>query len=348
VFNTDNGLILSTTSDDAWYLQIGVPTNTLTNFNFTLPSIYLSSLTLPAVIPVPTNSFQTYDQIDTIINSWRTGDVRTSLNSFYYFGWLPMNNGCIGYKSTAPSGFSLTRNNQDTWPLYNLIWQSFAAYSTGNSTSSGANLIAQMYTSAGVAVGYGPNVTTPTTAYADWLANKFISLTSMMCQVILGNVPSSALINAYSTTFTATSNVITTTNNVFYFNGMPITFTGTTTLSVNTIYYVSGFNGTTGFSVSTTFANALAGIIVTVASDSGTVSISPAGTYEGEYAHTQLLSELAAHNHTLGNQIQTSGTAINGTGTGYAIINSVTGTTGSSAPFNVTQPGTFYNMYIKL
>jgi hypothetical protein len=64
-----------------------------------------------------------------------------------------------------------------------------------------------------------------------------------------------------------------------------------------------------------------------------------------------LITELAAHTHTGfgGASFVISGTGLAGLGAGAALTSaSITGTTGSSTPFNVTQPGTFYNMYMKL
>lgn len=341
-FNTDDGLILSSTSDDAWYLQIGVPRNTVTNFNFTLPSIYLSSLTLPSIIPVPTNSFQTYDQIDTIINSWRTGDVRTSLNSFYYFGWIPMNDGTIG--SAATSAYATARANNDTWPLYNLIWQAYKAY---NGVTF--NIISQMYNSSSVAIAYGA------TAYADWIAGNVLTLTNMMGQVILGTVPAATLILAYQTTFTSSSSsglLLTAGNAMAIFNGMPVYVSGGSlpvTLGANTIYYVSGFNGTTTFYLSTTFANAIAGVVIAYAAGSGTVTSALAATYEGEYAHQQILTELVGHTHaaTSGNFVNTGAGGVYASGTGGG-QEALTAPTGGNVPFNITQPGTFYNIFMKL
>lgn len=358
IFAGTTGLTLGNGQDDAYYLQIEMPTGSITgicNLNFTLPSIYLSS----TLNDIPTNSFATYDQIDSIINSPRTGDIRTSLNQFYYFGWVPMNNGTIGNASSNATA----RANADTWPLYNLIWNLFSAYSTGNSTSSGTNSIAQMYTSTGTAVGYGANVTTPTTAIVDFNANKALALTKSMGQVILGTVPASALlIPNYYSTMTVSNNggnlYITGTGNTGFFNGMPIYFliaggaTLPTGLSLDTIYYVSGFDGSSSFFVSTTFENALTGTVI-VYTDSGTptysVISSLAGTSEGEYAHTQLISELASHLHGINSFTMTGNSLASGASnatTGPGVYN--TNTTGSSAPFNVTQPGTFYNIFIKL
>jgi hypothetical protein len=344
-FSTDSGDILSSTSDDAWYLQIGLPRNTTTNFNFTLPSIYLGNTVLLPNIIVPTNSFQTYDQIDTIINSWRTGDVRTSLNSFYFFGWIPMNNGTIG--STAASAYATCRANNDTWPLYNLIWQAYKPY---NGVTY--NIISQMYNSSNVAIAYGA------TAYADWLAGNVLTLTRMMGQVILGTVPAATLLLQYQTTFTASSStglLLTAGNAMSLFNGMPVYVSGgslPSTIGANTIYYVSGFNGTTTFYLSTTFANAMAGVVIAYAAGSGTVTSALAATYEGEYAHTQLLTELAQHTHNANaaNFVNIGSGGVFTAGASGGSTGLTAGITGFSATAaaNVTQPGTFMNIFMKL
>jgi hypothetical protein len=186
--------------------------------------------------------------------------------------------------------------------------------------------------------------------------------------VLLGTAPTSTLLTPQSTTYTASSStglLITTANAVNFFNGMPIVFTNTggaipTGLVANAVYYVSGFNGTTAFKVSTTFANAMAGTVIAftnAGSGTNTVTSAVTGSSEGEYAHTQLVAELAAHNHTslpggvgAGFDIRVA----DGSGDGNIPAgnqnrnDSTTNTTGSSTPFNVTQPGTFYNIYFKL
>jgi hypothetical protein len=265
---------------------------------------------------------------------------------------VPMNDGTIG----DAESMATARANIDTWPLYNLIWLAFANFSAGNSTTAGTNVIAPMFTAAAVPVGYGPNVTPATTAIVDFNAHKAIALTSMMGEVILGTVPVAKLINTYTTTFTATTNVLTAANNLAFFNGMPVYFVGTTTLSTTTVYYVTAFNGTTGFELSTTFAQAITGVSnVTVATDSGTVISGLVGTQEGQYAHTQLVGELAQHTHNplspdtsfygAGNTNNLSG----GTNslTSVATTGGITGFTATSA-MNVTQPGVFMNIYMKL
>lgn len=335
-------------TDNALYLQIQMPLNAACDINFCVPSIYLS--TTPNL---PTNTFSTYDQIDSVVNSPRTGDVRTSINGFYPFGWQPMNNGTIGNASSNAS-----RENVDTWPLFNLIWSIAQPYNV-----STTNNIAQMYTIAGSV--YTP-VTYGSTAIADYNANKALALTKSMGEVFIGTVPLSALlagtttVPGYTSAITVTTNVVTTTANVLLniFNGAPVTFAGTSTLSTTTVYYVGNLAASsapptqvTTFSVYATFNNAITKTSpIVVASDSGTVNYAFQATYEGEYAHTQLVAELATHNHGSGggNFVLQGGSAGNNTAANNAAYAATTANTGSSTPFNVTQPGVFMNIFIKL
>lgn len=160
IFPSTAGLSLSATGDDALYLQIAMPLNVACDISFTKPSIYL-------IEGAPTNSFQTYDQIDAIVSSARTGDIRFSLNSFSPMGWVPANDGTIG---SATSG-ATTRANVDTWPLYNLIW----------------NSVSNSY--APVSGGRGAS------AYADFIANKSMALTKMLSRVLGSVGPGSGLTN---------------------------------------------------------------------------------------------------------------------------------------------------------
>ncbi len=353
------GVTLGDGGDDCLYLQIGLPAGGtgICNLNLAIPGVYLSD-------NPPTNDFQTYDEINAIISSPRIGDVRTSMNEFYSFGWVPMNDGTIGYNSDTGAAYHPTaRNNADTWPLYSLLWNKFKDY-----TISTTNILAQLIDSTGANVAYGSS------AIGDFSANKSLTLTQTMGKVILGTVPLEQLISAYKTTFTATNDsgnlLMVADNNMQLFNGMPIIFstdTGTLPSNINPaeVYYVAQFNGTTSFYVSTSFANAMAAngtltgnVLVWV--DDGTIpnNVIAAfnGTFEGEYAHTQLLAELATHNHAFGTHQSSAGTgdaadtflsgeAINNVyaNAGVPIFN-----TGSSTPFNVTQPGNFFNIYMKL
>jgi hypothetical protein len=158
------------TFDDGLYLQINMPMASagITNLNFALPSIYLSTT------DIPTNDFQTYDQIGAIIDSSRTGDIRTSLNNFYPFGWVPMNDGTIG----NPVSGATNRANTDTWPLYNLIW----------------NAVSQTY--AAVTGGRGA------TALADFIGAKPMALTAALGQVFAGTATGSVALGTTSGTNT--------------------------------------------------------------------------------------------------------------------------------------------------
>lgn len=331
----------STTGDDAYYLQLQLPTSGAFSINIGKVSVYFGD-------SYPTADTETYDQVDAIISSPRTGDIRTSLNSFYPFGWVPMSDGTIGNASSNATA----RKNTDTWPLFSLIWNLFSIYTSGST-----NFVSQMYTSAGAPVAYGSS------AYDDFIANHALSLTATLGRVLMGTVPVSALLtNSFSQTFTASNsagNLLLTcnsTNSPDMFQGMPITFSNSGgslpgNLNAHQVFYVASILSTTTFYVATTYDNALAGTYISYSSaGSGTNTFFTGmqGTYTGQYAHTQLISELAAHTHTF----QTSGAA----GTTPSIIKLGvapsgafnTDSTGSSAPFNVTQPGTFYNMYIKL
>lgn len=345
------GLTLGNGGDDALYLQIGFTPASTFDINIAKPAVYLASA-------APTNDWQTYDDINAIISSPRTGDIRTSLNTFYPYGWVAMNGGTIGDASSNATA----RANIDTWPLFELLWNAFHSYTSGST-----NALAQMVTSAGSNVAYG------STAIADFSANNAITLTKTMGQVILGTVPVSALLTTYSTTFVS-SNIggnlaLSAAFNMNLFNGMPIIFTNTSgpipnTLSINTIYYVAAFNGTNIFYVSTSFAKAMAanqtltGNVITYAAGTGTVISALAGAYEGEYAHTQLEAELAAHHHpgSVLNALNGAGTAApwnsviasSGSPTGTFTGGLTIATDGSSTPFNVTQPSVFYNIFMKL
>lgn len=346
VFPSTSGLILGKGADDGLYLQVQMPLNMTCSINFTKPSIFLTSDI------VPNNDFQTYDQVDTVINSPRTGDVRVSLNSFYSYGWVPMNGGtlCNNGSITPPTNNGFARQNTDAWQLFNLLWNSFKPFDNG-----GINVLAQMYSSAGSTTSYGA------TAIADWTALKQLQLTRSMGQVILGTVPITALIPPYLTTFTASNSggnlLLTTPNFNAFFNGMPfyVSNTGGSLpggLSAGVIYYVAAFNGLSTFLVSTTFVNAMAGTYIaysSTGSGTNTITSALAGSYEGEQAHTQLLAELAAHAHTvpLGSvevDVQAGSLGIEGVTAGPT----ATSSTGSPTAFNVTQQGAFYNLFMKL
>lgn len=343
-FPATAGLTLGAGGDDALYLQVAMPVDAACSINFTLPSIYLSST-------IPSNNFATYDEIDSVISTPRTGDVRTSVNSFYPYGWVPMNNGTIGNASSNATA----RANTDTWQLFNLLWSLADAYDSG----SNFNPICQMYTSAGSATNFG------TSAYADFIANNQLALTQMLGNVIMGTVPISALTALYNQAVTGSSSsgllfTLGTAAPANFYIGQPVTFTATSSLPgnivANAVYYVAVPNSGAGtFKVSTTFANALAGTVVAHSSNgSGVTAIfQTSGSAIGEYDHTMLLNEMVSHTHySVANNSGTGGSSGSGV-LAFTIITPSTQTSapvgyGSQIPFNVVQQSTLYNIYMKL
>ena len=146
IFPSAAGLTLGVGNDDAFYLQVSMPMNTLCNVNFTKPSLYLTNNVVPTV------DYQSYDQVNAIISSPRSGDVRLSLNligvpytigpSFGSFGWVYANDGTIG--STASAATS--RANNDTFILYYNLWtnvlNAWAPVSGGRGASAIADFAA--------------------------------------------------------------------------------------------------------------------------------------------------------------------------------------------------------------
>lgn len=329
--------------DDAFYLQINYPLGVTFNIDIAKPSLYLGN-------KLASNECQVYDKVDAIINSPRTGDVRTSINSFYPFGWVPMNNGTIGDASSN----STARANQDTWPLFNLLWSVAKPYDSGASS----NPICQMYDSSASATNFGSS------AIADFTANNQLALTNMFGQVVMGTVPISALLPVFSQTITGSADgngdllITVTTGSTSFYQGQPITFTTTGSLpggiNANQVYYVSavGFGNTT-FNVATSFANAITQTVIVWSSNgsNSTVYFQLNGSQNGEFSHAQLVSELAVHNHAAGGGqqfIRSGATPMYASGPASISLSGTTASTGTGMRFNVIQPSTFYNIYMKL
>lgn len=346
-FPTSQNLALGNGGDDAWYLQVGFPTATTTNINIAKPSVFLSQTQ-------PTDEFQNYDYVESIVNSARTGDVRISVNNFMPYGWLKLNDGTIGNASSNAT----TRANIDTWPLFSLLWNQFKYLDTGSTF----NPVCQLYNSSGTAVNYS------STAIADFNANNRLALTKAMGRVFMGGVDNIVSTDQYGQTITGISgNTLTVASTAQFYTGAPVILTTTGTLpgglSTNTVYYAVLISST-ALSFSTTLANAYAGTVITLsgASGSGTNNVFTAttGTTGGQYAHTQLVAELAAHTHpasssngtTYFEQVNTGTGTINFSTNVNPPLNNAffanTGSQGSSSPFNVVQPSTFMNMFMKL
>jgi hypothetical protein len=145
------------TDDDAVYLQLDMPLNSLCDVLFTKPKLYLGTLS-------QTSEFEDYDEINSINSTPRCGDVRTSLGSSAPSGWVAMNDGSIGNVSSNAT----TRNNADTFQLFKTIWDGVSnTYaptqdSTGTPTARGA------------------------TALADFIANKRLVLPRSLGRALAG------------------------------------------------------------------------------------------------------------------------------------------------------------------
>lgn len=148
-----SGKIIGTCGNSALYLIATMPLNASCDIGFTKPAVYLGNFT-------PTEDYQTYDEIDTIINSPRTGDLRFGFNNFTPYGWIFMDDRTIG---SATSG-ATNRANTDTFPLYYLLW----------------NAVIDQW--APVVGGRGAS------AIADFDANKAMSLTKALGRVFAGTL----------------------------------------------------------------------------------------------------------------------------------------------------------------
>lgn len=159
---TVGGKTPSDSSDDGTYLEISLPLNQITNIDIAKVSCY------PGTI-APTTDFETIQEIESQLETPRTGMIRQSSNAFsnnnamnMQAGWIPLNDGTIG---NALSG-STTRAKSDTWLLFKQLWE--------NTVASDCPL----FTSAGAPVAKGG------TALSDWNANKRLKLPIMTDSVI--------------------------------------------------------------------------------------------------------------------------------------------------------------------
>lgn len=117
------------TDDDALYVQLDMPLGISCQISFTKPSLYLGEFN-------PDENFETYDQINSIDSTPRTGDIKTSMISSAPKGWVALNDGSIGNVGSLAT----TRANQDTFQLYKTIWDgvldAWAPVSTGRGASA--------------------------------------------------------------------------------------------------------------------------------------------------------------------------------------------------------------------
>ena len=325
------GGTLGKCGNDALFLQVTLPLSALTNIDFVKPSVYLGPV-------VPTIDFHSYDQIDALINTPRTGDIRTTINSFLP-GWVQMNDGTIGNKDGGGDSNATARDNNDTFPLFNLIWSIF-------NSSPTLQALAPMFTSAGSPTTYGAS------AIADFTVYNQLSLTRNLGRVMAGALPVSV-----SQSFTSAANVLTVSSTASFITGAPVIVTGGSLpagLAAGTTYYAIVLTLTT-MSLATTPANAIAGSpVITFGAGSGTVTI-PAhglGSFLGEELHqliqNELPSPITANINTQSGIQAGAGGPINPIGAGASSSVTLTLSGTPNQGHNTMQPTVFMNVFIKL
>jgi len=326
------GKVLGGCGNDGLFLQVQFPLGASCDIDFTKPSVYLGTI-------APDEDYHTYDMIDGLINTPRTGDYRFSMNDLQPFGWVPLNDGTIGNASSNAT----TRANLDTFPLYNMIWTAMQA----------SQIYAPMYNSAGAAVAYTDPIT-------DFTAGNQLSLTKGLGQVIAGTSPLIPSAKTYTVNTGVSTSILNVASSVEFGTATPVVLQNSggaapTGLVVNTLYYAIYVTATT-MRLATTIHNALNNIFLTFSTNgTGTNTIqvlgNTLGLAKGEETHLQTAAEVGVHTHTPG-----SGTVFVNGGAGAFQIGAGAGvdtsaTTGNNAggtPFNVVQPTTYANMYMKL
>lgn len=156
----NGGKTLGLCGDDFFAMVLRLPLNAvMTDFDVAKPSLYLGNVN-------PDTDYDTFDENDSVIALPRTGDFRTSANSFVPYGWvLASNNGIINRNTPVVPGRIVSRANIDTFPLFKLLWDIPTL---------------PIYDVAGL-------VTARTNASADFVANKSMQLPTMSGRFITYN-----------------------------------------------------------------------------------------------------------------------------------------------------------------
>jgi len=140
-FNSVAGKSLGTvgqqTDDDAVYLQLEMPLGEDCDILFTKPCLFLGTIN-------PNAEFDTYDQIDSIDQTPRTGDVRIGLTSTAPLGWVAMNDGTIGNTGSGATNASGPYTFQLYSTIYTAVSDTWAPVSGGRTAPGNtmANAIA--------------------------------------------------------------------------------------------------------------------------------------------------------------------------------------------------------------
>lgn len=316
--------VLGECHNDGLFLQVRYPVDAVVDIDFVKPCLYVGK------IP-PDEQFETYDMIDAVVNSYRTGDARTTINDFQY-GYVKMDDGTIG----SPTSGASNRANFDTFPLYNLIW----------------NNINRLW--APVVGGAGLN------AVNDFVANKAIFMTRALGRVFAGTINTQTT-QSFTADFTTGTLTVGSTANMT--SGVPVRLNAggvlPTGLSSGITYYASITGGTT-LRLATNVQNAIAGAPVVPFSDNGTPPnflVFPAympGEFTGEELHTLTIAEMPNHSHpgstvVLGSDLKANGGEQCWSGAAPAnqpLVN--VAPQGGGQGHNTLQPTTYMNVFLKL
>lgn len=124
-----SGMVLGGCGNDGLFLQVQYPLGASCDIDFIKPSLYLGNV-------VPTEEYMTYDTIDSVINSQRTGYIMQGFETGRPPGYCIMADGSIGQDGSGAT----ERANIDTFPLYNFLYtnviDAWAPVSGGRSGSS--------------------------------------------------------------------------------------------------------------------------------------------------------------------------------------------------------------------
>ena len=112
------------TDDDAIYMEIGMPLGAICDVQFTKPCLFLGAID-------PDLEFDSYDQIDSIDSTARTGDIKTSLLTTPPLGWVAMNDGTIGNTGSGATNAVGAFTFQLYSTIYTSVIDAWAPVTTG-------------------------------------------------------------------------------------------------------------------------------------------------------------------------------------------------------------------------
>lgn len=109
--------------NDGLFLQVAYPLDAATNIDFIKPALYFGSV-------IPNAEYQVNDQIDSIITSARTGQIKQGYDTVADFGWLLMDDKTIGSAASGATSNGGLGASANSFPLYCLLWNNVSQPST--------------------------------------------------------------------------------------------------------------------------------------------------------------------------------------------------------------------------